>query len=69
MLIEIEEQKLTRVDKIHKERVNLILAAPDLLEALQAMIDWANCDPSGTYPGGYPGTKAAAAINKALGNT
>lgn len=45
---------------------SLIAAAPELLEALEEMIAWANCAP-GTYPGGYPGTKAAQAIARAKG--
>lgn len=39
-------------------------ALREAVAALKEMIAWANCKP-GTYPGGYPGTKAASAIAKA----
>lgn len=39
-------------------------ALREAVEALKEMLAWANCKP-GTYPGGYPGTKAASAIAKA----
>ena len=47
---------------------HLIAAAPDLYEALEVMIEWANTDP-GQYPGGYPGRKAAQALAKARGES
>ena len=46
----------------------LIAAAPELLDALRAMIAWVNAE-SGTYPCGYTGALVASAIAKATGET
>ena len=47
----------------------LMAAAPDLLEALQAMVQWQMDSMSGKETNGYPGTQAMAAIRKALGDS
>lgn len=45
----------------------LMAAAPDLLEALQEMVQWQMDTMSGKATKGYPGTQAMNAIKKALG--
>lgn len=55
-------------DMCHKVlEIPLINAAPELLEALQEMVQWQMDSMSGKETKGYPGTKTMRAINKALG--
>ena len=50
-----------------KANARLIAAAPDLLDALQEMVQWQMDSMSGKKTKGYPGTQAMSAIRKALG--
>ena len=50
-----------------KANARLIAAAPDLLDALQEMVQWQMDSMSGKETKGYPGTQAMSAIRKALG--
>lgn len=47
--------------------IPLISAAPELLSALQAMVQWQMDSMSGKETKGYPGTQAMNAIKKAIG--
>ena len=55
-------EKRTRGNE--EANARLIAAAPELLEALESMVAWANSNGTG---GGYPGSQVAAAIAKAKG--